>query len=257
MYEFGPFRLDPRKKLLSRGPEPVTLTPKVFETLVLLVENRDRVLSKDDLMGKLWPDTFVDEANLSQNIFILRKTLGETAQDQRYIVTVRGTGYRFAEAVREVPHSRHTVLSSTPRVGSPRMNRLALGILATFVVAALTAGLMFWRSRREAKLTDKDTILVSDFDNRTGDSVFDGTLKQALTIQLEQTPFLNLISDQRVQAILKQMNRENQSVGREIAREVCQRANGKAVIASLPGTSTRKSRLTNCGWQSTHATGCR
>jgi DNA-binding winged helix-turn-helix (wHTH) protein/tetratricopeptide (TPR) repeat protein len=231
MYEFGPFRLDPQKKLLSRGSEPVTLTPKVLETLLLLVENRDKVLSKDDLMGKLWPDTFVDEANLSQNIFILRKTLGETAQDQRYIVTVRGMGYRFAEAVREAPETGTVVLSPARPTAPSRMNRLTLGILSILVTAALVAGLMYWHPRREGKLTDKDTILVSDFDNWTGDPVFDGTLKQALAIQLEQTPFLSLISDQRVQAILKQMNRENQSVGREIAREVCQRANGKAVIA--------------------------
>ncbi len=251
MYEFGPFRLDPRKKLLSRGSDTVTLTPKVLETLLLLVENRDKVLSKDDLMGKLWPDTFVDEANLSQNIFILRKTLGETAQDQRYIVTVRGTGYRFAEAVRETAETGKAILSPAQPTGPSKMNRLALGIMAILVTTALVTGLIYWHPRREGKLTDKDTILVSDFDNRTGDPVFDGTLKQALTIQLEQTPFLSLISDQRVQAILKQMNRENQSVGRETAKEVCQRANGKAVIAgsiaSLGKEYVISLEAVNCG----------
>jgi DNA-binding response OmpR family regulator len=90
LYEFGPFRLDPARHLLLRGEEPVSLTPKAFETLLLLVENRDRVLLKDELMNRLWPESFVEEANLSQTIFMLRKTLGETAQDQRYIVTVRG-----------------------------------------------------------------------------------------------------------------------------------------------------------------------
>ncbi len=231
MYEFGPFRLDPQKKVLSRGSEPVTLTPKVFETLVLLVENRERVLSKDDLMGRLWPGTFVDEANLSQNIFILRKTLGETAQDQRYIVTVRGTGYRFAEPVREVSETSQKT-SSSPRL--PRslwMNRLAPGILAVLVIAALVAGALHRRLRQDVKLTDKDTVLVSDFNNRTGDPVFDGTLKQALSIQLEQTPFLNLISDQKVQATLRLMGREDQGVNRDTALEICQRVNGKAVIA--------------------------
>ena len=101
MYEFGPFRLDPAKRLLLRGEDPVALTPKAFETLLLLVENRDRALLKDELMSRLWPESFVEEANLSQTIFVLRKILGDTAQDQRYIVTVRGTGYRFAEPVRE------------------------------------------------------------------------------------------------------------------------------------------------------------
>jgi eukaryotic-like serine/threonine-protein kinase len=231
VYEFGPFRLDPQKKVLSRGAEAVALTPKVFETLVLLVENRDRVLSKDDLMGRLWPGTFVDEANLSQNIFILRKTLGETAQDQRYIVTVRGTGYRFAEAVREVPETSQRMSPSPPRPRSLWINRLVPGILGLFVIAALVAGALHRRLRQDVKLTDKDTVLVSDFNNRTGDPVFDGTLKQALSIQLEQTPFLNLISDQKVQATLRLMGREDRGVSRDTALEICQRVNGKAVIA--------------------------
>ena len=94
MYEFGPFRLEPAKRILLRGEERVALTPKAFETLLVLVQNRDRVLLKDELMNRLWPESFVEESNLSQTIFMLRKTLGETAQDQRYIVTVRGTGYR-------------------------------------------------------------------------------------------------------------------------------------------------------------------
>ncbi len=231
MYEFGPFRLDPQRKVLSRGSEAVTLTPKVFETLVLLIENRDRVLSKDDLMGRLWPGTFVDEANLSQNIFILRKTLGETAQDQRYILTVRGTGYRFAEPVREVPEASQGMSPSPRRPRSLWINRLVPGILAVFVIAALVAGALHRRLRQDGKLTDKDTVLVSDFNNRTGDPVFDGTLKQALSIQLEQAPFLNLISDQKVQATLRLMGREDQSVSRDTALEICQRVNGKAVIA--------------------------
>src|ERR1700691_6807112 len=102
LYEFGPFRLDPQKRLLTRGGDPVPLTPKVIETLVVLVENRDRVVSKDYLMKMLWPDSFVEESNLSQNVFVLRKALGDSSQDQRYIVNVPGRGYQFAEVVHEV-----------------------------------------------------------------------------------------------------------------------------------------------------------
>jgi len=101
-YEFGPFRIDPEEHQLLRGEEPVPLTPKAFETLLILVRSSERVVLKDDMMKKLWPDSFVEEANLSQNIFILRKALGETAQDARYITTVPGRGYRFAQKVREV-----------------------------------------------------------------------------------------------------------------------------------------------------------
>ena len=238
VYEFGPFRLDAQKKTLSRGTELLTLTPKVFETLVLLVENRDRALSKDELMAKLWTDSFVDEANLSQNIFVLRKALGENAQDQRYIVTVRGTGYRFAEAVRELPTVSSTSGSATesdaqrePRIPASG-RRLLVGALGLVVLAAALVGAVMYRRLRRPVLTNKDTIVLSDFDNRTGDPIFDGTLKQALTIQLEQTPFLNLLSDQRVSATLKLMNRpDGEHVSRNVALEVCQRTNSKAVVS--------------------------
>src|SRR5690348_10286371 len=83
LYEFGSFRLDPQKRLLMRGAEVVSLTPKAIETLIVLVENRRRVVSKDDLMKALWPDSFVEESNLSQNIFLLRKALGDS-KEKRY-----------------------------------------------------------------------------------------------------------------------------------------------------------------------------
>jgi eukaryotic-like serine/threonine-protein kinase len=99
IYEFDPFRLNPRDRTLLRGAEVVSLTAKVFDTLVLLVQNSGRLLPKDELMKALWPDSFVEEVNLSQNISVLRKALGESAQHPHYIVTVPGRGYRFAPAV--------------------------------------------------------------------------------------------------------------------------------------------------------------
>jgi DNA-binding winged helix-turn-helix (wHTH) protein len=98
-YQFGPFRIDPYKLLLLRDNQPVPLPPKAFETLLVLVRNSETAVLKDDLMKSVWPDTFVEEANLAQNIFVLRKTLAETAGDHRYIVTVPGRGYRFTEKV--------------------------------------------------------------------------------------------------------------------------------------------------------------
>ena len=101
LYGFGSFRLDPHKRLLLSGNEPVSLTPKVIDTLIVLVENRDRVVSKDELMKVLWPDSFVEESNLSQNIFVLRKALGDS-QERRFILTVSGKGYRFVADVEEI-----------------------------------------------------------------------------------------------------------------------------------------------------------
>ena len=105
LYEFGPFRLDPEKRLLLRDDEPVPLQLKAFETLLVLVRNSQQVVLKDELMQAVWPDSFVEESNLAQNIFVLRKTLAASSGlqgNQRYIATIPGRGYRFAENVRIV-----------------------------------------------------------------------------------------------------------------------------------------------------------
>ena len=100
LYEFGPFRVDPREHLLLRDGEALALTPKAFETLLVLIQNNGHLMLKDELMKALWPDSFVEEVNLSQNISVLRRVLGDTAQASRYIVTVPGKGYRFVGEVR-------------------------------------------------------------------------------------------------------------------------------------------------------------
>lgn len=100
LYEFGPFRVDPKEHLLLRDGEAVSLTPKAFETLLVLLQNSGHLMLKDELMKALWPDSFVEEVNLSQNISMLRRVLGDSAQSSRYIVTVPGKGYRFVGEVR-------------------------------------------------------------------------------------------------------------------------------------------------------------
>lgn len=103
LLEFGPFRIDPEQRLLWRGQEPIPLSPKAFELLLVLAQRSGQVVLKDELMSLLWPDTFVEESNLGQHIFQLRKALGERAQDPSYIVTVPGRGYRFVQGVRSIP----------------------------------------------------------------------------------------------------------------------------------------------------------
>ena len=102
LYEFGPFRIDTRNRLLFRNNEPIPLKPKVVDTLLLLIENSGRVLEKDELIQKLWPDTFVEEANLTQNIYVLRKALNSGTDSENYIETIPRRGYRFAGEVRKV-----------------------------------------------------------------------------------------------------------------------------------------------------------
>lgn len=102
LYEFGPFRLDVAEKLFLKDEEPVALTPKAFEMLVVLVERSGHLVEKDELLKEVWQDSFVEESNLSQNIYLLRKALGEGPSEHQYIETVPRRGYRFVADVREV-----------------------------------------------------------------------------------------------------------------------------------------------------------
>lgn len=101
VYEFGAFRLDVRERRLQRDGKPVPLTTKVFETLRALLERPGRLLTKDELMGQIWPDTLVEENNLNHNISVLRRALGEQSSGQPFIETVPRVGYRFVADVRQ------------------------------------------------------------------------------------------------------------------------------------------------------------
>ena len=104
LYEFGPFRLDAGERLLIREGRTVPLPPKVFDTLLTLVENSGRIIGKEELMQLLWPDTFVEESNLTQNISQLRRALSDGNGDAQYIETIPKRGYRFAANVKPVEH---------------------------------------------------------------------------------------------------------------------------------------------------------
>src|SRR6185436_6242412 len=102
LYEFGPFRLDAHEHVLLRDKEVVPLAPKALDLLVVLVEQSGHVLSKDELMKQVWPDTIVEEANLSHHVFSLRKALEEDRNGNHYIETIPRRGYRFVASVTEV-----------------------------------------------------------------------------------------------------------------------------------------------------------
>lgn len=134
---FGAFRLDPARRLLFRQDEAIPLTSKVFDTLLVLVENRGQAVTKEELMKAVWPDTFVEENNLTQNISTLRKVLGESPNDHSYIETIPKLGYRFVA----------TVVDGT---GGPWLNRrralwIAAGVLPALAIAA--GALLFFGQR--------------------------------------------------------------------------------------------------------------
>jgi len=177
-YEFGPYRIDAQDHLLFRNGDVVALPPKTFDLLLALVESNGRVLTKEELMKRLWPDSFVEEANLSHHVFTLRKALGEDG-DARYIETIPRRGYRFLAGVTEVQaepdelvlteHSRSRIVieqaevlnletdqgssDRTDRVlalvaGTPR--RLQLLGLTCAVVLATAVAIYFWRAGNTA-----------------------------------------------------------------------------------------------------------
>src|SRR4029077_6318802 len=98
-HDFGPFRVDASRRLLLRDGDPVALTPKAFDILMVLLRNADRIVEKDELMNLVWPNTVVEENNLTRNVSSLRKALEEGPTDRRFIVTIPGRGYQFAAEV--------------------------------------------------------------------------------------------------------------------------------------------------------------
>src|SRR5215472_5393129 len=244
LYEFGPFRVDPEKEVLQRDGHPIPLQPKTFQVLLVLVRHNQEVVTKDDLMKTVWADTFVEEANLSRNIFLLRKALGESPQDHRYVVTVPGRGYRFAEEVQFVPEQPLNIVAaqhSKVQVEVKESSRWPWLAIAAIVLLALTAGAVRLFVHRKPVLTEKDTVVLADFVNSTDEPVFDGTLRQGLSAQLEQSPFLSIISEGRIQQTLKTMGQPaDAKLTPAIARELCQRTSSAAVLdGSIAQIGTR------------------
>ena len=160
VWEFGGFRLEPEKRLLVGDGHAVTLTSKAFDTLVVLVANRDRVVTKDELMTAVWPDVVVEEGNLTQQIFLLRKALGDSAQQPRTIVTVPGHGYRFTAPVMEHAPLQVPQLDIRPSGRSSRAWLLAggvAGLVALIGVALLALWIKHagdpWSDPRNVRIT--------------------------------------------------------------------------------------------------------
>jgi DNA-binding winged helix-turn-helix (wHTH) protein/tetratricopeptide (TPR) repeat protein len=245
LYEFGNFRCDPREHLLLSNGRPVSVSPKSFEILVALIQSNGRLLTKDELMQQVWPDTFVEEANLTVNISALRKVLGETPTGEQYIETVPKRGYRFLAPVAELqgegkpgpsgpaPEAERGAGEASPGVipaeaprGRFRLRWQVIGLLLAAVFVSAIVAL-----RRPGKLTDNDTVVLADFVNTTGDPVFDGALRQGLSSQLEQSPFLNLLSDERIAQTMALMAQPKDArLTPALAREVCQRTASAAVL---------------------------
>jgi len=171
LYEFGPFRLDAGERRLLQNGRPIPLTPKAFQTLLVLVQNQGRVVDKEELLRKVWPDTFVEEATLAQNVFTLRKQLGDDRSEAVYIETVPKRGYRFVAAVQPVSSSPHLAGAVAESVQPPALpkTRRRFWIGAAILGCALAAGAFYVGRRVEARPRHA-MLLVLPVQNLTGNA---------------------------------------------------------------------------------------
>jgi DNA-binding winged helix-turn-helix (wHTH) protein len=253
---FGTFELDVQEGRLTKSGRSVRLQGQPFQILELLLENAGQVVTREEMRRKLWSDeTFVEfDDALNTAVRKLRAALGDRADNPRFLETVPRRGYRFIAPVAlpsefeltktevEVPSQDDMDLKEEPiatcssdlRVEAGdkiRWSRVTIFLLAGIVVIAGAIGII-WRARAKAfRMSAKDTILVADFLNTTGQSIFDDSLRKGVEIGLEQSPPFNILPDRKALLIMKQMGlpAEDRMIGRT-ALEVCQRSESKAVI---------------------------
>jgi DNA-binding winged helix-turn-helix (wHTH) protein/tetratricopeptide (TPR) repeat protein len=235
-YVFGEFRLDATQRALFRRNDLVPLTPKALETLLFLVERHGQIVDKKDLMDAIWPDTFVEEVSLARNVSVLRKMLSENEDGQPYIETIPKRGYRFVASIEELDRIPKDIPARTaekhiaPATPLVKPFPWAMAAPAALVVAALATGAYLLFHPRPV-LSEMDTVVLADLTNTTGDPVFDGTLRQGLAIQLAQSPFLSIVSKDRMRRTLALMGEPvDVRLGPKIARELCLRTGSKVVL---------------------------
>jgi eukaryotic-like serine/threonine-protein kinase len=281
---FGEFELNAEAGELRKAGLLLKIHPQPFRVLLLLAERSSQIVTREEIQRTLWGDnTFVDfEGGINFCIKQVRSALADDAEKPRYVETVPRRGYRFIASVTLIESTKHPIpfvrpagsntalqaagdaaeFGPTHRIQvlpapffpalAGRRSRKMVGaaIIAVSFIGILIATAIAYL-RRPPKLTEKDSIVLADFTNTTGDSVFDGTLRQGLSVQLEQSPFLSIISDQQIQQTLRLMDRPpDAKLTPEIAWEICQRTGSAAVldgsIASLGSQYVLGLEAVNC-----------
>ena len=267
-YRFDEFELQPSRRILCRQGQKVPIAPKTVEVLLYLLKHSGRVVLKEELLKSVWPESFVEESNLTQHIFWLRKALHDKAD---YVVTIPGRGYEFTGQVQHISEAEpesikpdckdaptniefraqhstevtRVVFEETSFLTNPLKTdeaiarwrirpALAAGIAAIFVGVL---GLVFWGIRRwhhGVVAGDHHEVVLSDFENSTGDPDFDRALKTLLVLDLNQSPYFVVASDGGIRKTLKLMDLPpDGDLSPAVAREVCERLNDQVVLSGL------------------------
>jgi len=249
---------------LKWGQDPIALNRKSFDLLVYLIEHRDRVSSKDELLTALWPDQFIEESNLTQQVFLLRKALSRHESGRKIVETIPGRGYRFtvpveleprkqpleqtqgqgqqqivisaSQSVTEITIEDEMDLDPVPRAASahaaPKMNRSILALVAFLALAVLAVfGWFGWQRWLDHTGGPPIDVVLTPMDGSTGDTILDSALADALRIDLSQSPFVSVVSPARVRTTLAaMMHKPDDAMTPAISREVCERTNSQAVL---------------------------
>ena len=235
---FGVFELEMRSGELRKAGTRVRLQEQPLKILIALLEQPGTVVTREELKRLIWPEDSFGDFDHAVNVAVakLRAALSDSADTPRYVETLPRRGYRFIFPVtpaieRSQPDSAEAVAPAQTQASNKRFTRWQL--VATAVIAFALAASIWWliHSRKPKMLTDKDTLVLADFENTTGDPVFDGTIRQGLAVQLEQSPFLSLISDAAVKQTLRLMNQPADArLTPDIAQQVCIRTGSAAVL---------------------------
>ncbi|HZJ45273.1 MAG TPA: winged helix-turn-helix domain-containing protein [Pyrinomonadaceae bacterium] len=231
IYEFGPFRLIPSERQLWRDKAAVSLKPKVFDLLVVLVENSGRLIEKEELMKRIWPDSFVEEANLSVTVSALRRALGEGPEDNRFVETVPRHGYRFVANVKGFSeysddHPKPTEnepVASSPSIASPRplfSRRVWAAALVVLLIGVSIIGLNRLREKIGSNTTAAgvQSLAVLPLENATGDAsqdYFASGITDALIAGISKVQVLRVMSRQAVMKY-KNSGKSPAEIGREL-----------------------------------------
>ncbi len=240
---FGLFELDLQTQQLRKSGVPLRIQPQPFKVLAVLASSVGRIVTREELRRELWgTQTFVDfEQGLNYCIRQIRTVLGDDAQNPHYIETIPRRGYRFIATVESLGPERTEedevgdAAAARNRVWSRRS--IILAVSCVLIVGILTAAMATVRARRHPALTAKDYLLITEFSNQTGDPLFDATLRKAVSIDLGQSPYLNIVSDDKIRQTLILMGKPRDArVTPDVGREICQRNGIKAMLTGSLAT---------------------
>jgi eukaryotic-like serine/threonine-protein kinase len=235
-YRFGPFEVNGASFELFKQGKRVKLQEQPLRLLVALLESAGEIVPRAELQKRVWPEnTFVDfDSGLRVAVGKLREALGDDAESPRYIETIPKVGYRFlGPTVRSPDVADRLEAALVPVDESPRSRMRMAGLIAAGILLMFIVAIGAWLHFRPGTmvLTARDSVVIADFANSTGDPVFDETLRQGLTVELGQSPFLSIVPEERIQQQLKFMGQPaGTSLTPEFAREICERTGSAALL---------------------------